>query len=75
MSKVLITGSKGQLGTELAKLLSDAVLTDVGELDITDFSAVSDFVKEKGIDTIINCAAYTAVDRQRTKRLWLKKSM
>ncbi|MBQ7413310.1 MAG: dTDP-4-dehydrorhamnose reductase [Alphaproteobacteria bacterium] len=61
--KVLITGSRGQLGTELSKLLPDAVLTDVEELDITDLTAVRQFVKENNVDTIINCAAYTAVDK------------
>ena len=47
--KILITGAKGQLGTELAKLLPDAVLTDVAELDITNFSEVQNFVKENHI--------------------------
>ena len=55
--KILITGAKGQLGTELAKLLPDAVLTDVDELDITDLSAVQKFVAENKIKTIINAAA------------------
>ena len=59
----LITGSNGQLGTELSKLLPDAILTDVAELDITDLAAVTSFVKAHNIDTIINCAAYTAVDK------------
>ena len=59
----LITGSHGQLGTELAKLLPEAVLTDVAELDITNEKAVTDFVKLHKIDVIINCAAYTAVDK------------
>ena len=59
----LITGSKGQLGTELKKLLPDAILTDVEDLDITNKTAVDLFVKEHHIDTIINCAAYTAVDK------------
>lgn len=63
MNKILITGSKGQLGTELSKLLPDAVLTDVSDLDITNAQAVDDFVKAHHIDTIINCAAYTAVDK------------
>ncbi len=61
--KILITGSKGQLGLELSKLLPDAVLTDVAELDITDLSAVQTFIKDHHIDWIINCAAYTAVDK------------
>ncbi|MBD5391312.1 dTDP-4-dehydrorhamnose reductase [bacterium] len=58
----LITGSNGQLGTELAKLLPDAILTDRATLDITDAAAVKKFVHEHNVDTIINCAAYTAVD-------------
>lgn len=59
----LITGSKGQLGQELSKLLPNAILTDADTLDITNADAVRDFVQENNIDTIINCAAYTAVDR------------
>ena len=59
----LITGSNGQLGTELTKLLPSAIATDAAALDITDANAVSAFVKENDIDTIINCAAYTAVDK------------
>ncbi len=65
---LLITGSKGQLGTELAKLLPDAVLTDADSLDITNAAAVTAFVKEHNIDTIINCAAYTAVDKAEDER-------
>ena len=60
---LLITGGNGQLGTELSKLLPDAIRTDVNDLDITDYSAVIKFVKSNNIDTIINCAAYTAVDK------------
>ncbi|MBQ7633655.1 MAG: dTDP-4-dehydrorhamnose reductase [Alphaproteobacteria bacterium] len=60
---LLITGSKGQLGTELSKLLPEALQTDVNELDITDEAAVKAYVKANDISTIINCAAYTAVDR------------
>ena len=59
----LITGSNGQLGTELAKLLPDALLTDVADLDITDEAAVKAYVQKHNVDTIINCAAYTAVDK------------
>lgn len=61
--KILITGARGQLGTELSKLLPNAVLTDVAELDITNLSAVQSFVKEHNIGTVVNCAAYTAVDK------------
>ena len=61
--KILITGCNGQLGSELAKLLPQAILTDVDTLDITNPQAVSDFVKQNNVDLIINCAAYTAVDK------------
>lgn len=61
--KILITGCNGQLGSELAKLLPQAILTDVDTLDITNQQAVSDFVKQNNVDLIINCAAYTAVDK------------
>ncbi len=60
---ILITGSNGQLGKELSLSLKDAILTDVKELDITNEKKVKDFVNEKKIDLIINCAAYTAVDK------------
>ncbi len=60
---LLITGANGQLGTELSKLLPNAIKTDVNELDITNELAVRRFVVLNRIKTIINCAAYTAVDR------------
>lgn len=67
MANILVTGSKGQLGSELQKigftLLDDVFYTDMPELDITDEQAVRDFVREKEIDTIVNCAAYTAVEK------------
>lgn len=59
----LLTGGNGQLGTELSKLLPDAIRTDVDVLDITDEKSVKDFIKSYNIDTVINCAAYTAVDK------------
>lgn len=59
---VLITGANGQLGKELSKILPDAILTGHEDLDITDFVAVRDFVAKNHIDTVVNCAAYTAVD-------------
>lgn len=59
----LITGCKGQLGTELSRLLPNAICADVDVLDITDENAVQNFVRDNNIDVIINCAAYTAVDK------------
>ena len=66
--KILITGASGQLGLELSKLITDAVLTDKDKLDITDPKAVNDFIDLNNIDTIINCAAYTAVDKAEDDR-------
>lgn len=60
--KILVTGANGQLGMSLRKILSDAVFTDVEELDITDAAAIRAMVAEHQIDTVINCAAYTNVD-------------
>ena len=59
----LITGCKGQLGTELSRLLPNAICADVDVLDITDENTVQNFVRDNNIDVIINCAAYTAVDK------------
>lgn len=65
-ANVLITGSKGQLGTELRKRLGGKegiFYTDREELDITDEQAVKSYITNNQIDLVINCAAYTAVDR------------
>ena len=60
----LVVGANGQLGNELRLLLKgNAVYVDKDELDITDRVAVEDFVKNGNFETIINCAAYTAVDK------------
>ena len=66
--KILITGASGQLGLELSKLITDAILTDKDKLDITDPKTVNDFIDLNNIDTIINCAAYTAVDKAEDDR-------
>jgi len=60
---LLITGGNGQLGTELRLLLPEALNVDVADLDITNAAAVQAFIKENSVDVIINCAAYTAVDK------------
>lgn len=67
MANILVTGANGQLGTALKRIgftmLDDVFYTDLAELDITDQEAVRRFVQLHEIDTIINCAAYTAVDK------------
>lgn len=66
--KILITGCNGQLGNEMQLLEKENPQhtyynTDVAELDITDQQAIERFVDEHAIDGIVNCAAYTAVDK------------
>lgn len=64
--KVLICGSSGQLGSKLSEVLSknfELILTDREQLDITDSKKVKAFVSKISPDVIVNCAAYTAVDK------------
>ncbi|MFA7169246.1 MAG: dTDP-4-dehydrorhamnose reductase [Candidatus Paceibacterota bacterium] len=66
--KILILGAKGMLGHELAEAFSDknkyeTMLWDRAELDITDAEEVDKKIKELNPETIINAAAYTAVDQ------------
>lgn len=70
MQTILVTGSNGQLGSELRQLATAMddedyhfIFTDVAELDITDRQAVCDFVEQNHVNILINCAAYTAVDK------------
>ena len=65
---ILITGCNGQLGNEMQLLEKENPQhtyfnTDVQELDITNQTAIEQFVAEHQIDGIVNCAAYTAVDK------------
>ena len=65
---ILITGCNGQLGNEMQLLEGSHPQhtyfnTDVAELDITNQSAIESFVEDNAIDGIVNCAAYTAVDK------------
>ncbi|MCX6279041.1 MAG: dTDP-4-dehydrorhamnose reductase [Bacteroidetes bacterium] len=66
--KLLVTGANGQLGNEIRKLAYsypnlDFLFTDLAELDITDENAIEQCVVAEKITVIINCAAYTAVDK------------
>lgn len=64
---ILVTGANGQLGNEMRRITAGSrdhyIFTDVAELDITDASAVSDMVKGNDVEVIVNCAAYTNVDK------------
>lgn len=64
---ILVTGANGQLGSELRLVSRNSkdtyFFTDVAELDITDAAAVLDTVRKLHIEAVVNCAAYTNVDR------------
>lgn len=59
---LLLTGANGQLGRSLAAILPDALCAGSADLDITNADAVARYVEAHGVQKIINCAAYTAVD-------------
>ena len=66
--KILVTGANGQLGTEMYNVLEKecpgiTLYTDIDQLDLTDAKAVELFVVNNEITHIVNCAAYTAVDK------------
>ena len=81
---ILVTGSNGQLGMEMRKVSACSsdryIFTDVNDfpgveteyLDITDSGAVNSLVREKSIGAIVNCAAYTDVDRAEEDILYLQ---
>ena len=66
--RVLITGSNGQLGSEIKELATnysklDFIFKDLPELDIINFEVLQAFIMDNNINAVINCAAYTAVDK------------
>jgi len=69
MHNILVTGSNGQLGNELRLVVEENdkenqyFFTDVSELDITVKSAVAAYLESNKIDIVVNCAAYTNVDK------------
>ncbi len=76
--KILITGAYGQLGNEIKELENefsefDFIFTDADTLDITDEEAVSSFFLEHKPDFVINCAAYTAVDKAEEDHILAEK--
>lgn len=64
---ILVTGANGQLGNEMQIVAQGSedryLFTDVAELDITDAEAVEKMIRENHVDVIVNCAAYTNVDK------------
>ncbi|OLY92098.1 dTDP-4-dehydrorhamnose reductase [Cnuella takakiae] len=69
--KILITGGAGQLGQAFQQLAAahphhQFIFTDRTELDITDEGAVDKMLRETGVEALVNCAAYTAVDKAET---------
>ena len=68
MKSILVTGANGQLGVALQRI-SDSLIsfkfyfTDVDTLDICDKARIEEIIKARNIDVIVNCAAYTAVDK------------
>ena len=64
---ILITGANGQLGNEMRRVAKDSknkyIFTDVTELDITNLDAIKSMVYKENISVIVNCAAYTNVDK------------
>lgn len=76
--KILITGAYGQLGSEINALTSNFpnwafLFTDVDSLDITDESAVQNYFERELPDFVVNCAAYTAVDKAETDSQTVEK--
>lgn len=70
--KIIVTGAKGQLGSDVMQRLSEigaeAIGADIDRLDITDEKAVDLFFKESRADGVIHCAAYTNVDLAESQR-------
>ena len=72
MNNILVTGSEGQLGSELRAIAFrftqyNLFFTNRLTLDITDYNAVKAFTETNKINAIINCAAYTSVDSAESK--------
>ena len=74
---ILVTGAAGQVGSEIRKIVlahskylmfNNFYFTRSDTLNLNNYKAIEDFCKEKDIKYIINCAAYTAVDRAEEDR-------
>ena len=67
MMNILVTGANGQLGCCLRDVAGGSsdnyIFTDVAELDVTDRDSVVEMVVDNDVEVVINCAAYTNVDK------------
>lgn len=66
MSNILVTGANGQLGSQLKEICGtdpNYLFTDINEINILDRNQVTSLFNSQKIDFVINCAAYTAVDK------------
>ncbi len=72
MKTILVTGGNGQLGSELKALSGsysfEFTFVDINELDLLDSNAVTEYFRKNTFNYIINCAAYTAVDKAETEK-------
>ena len=78
MTKILVTGANGQLGQSIHSITNqydnlEIIFTDVEELDICDLEQLIDYTKSPNIDYLINCAAYTAVDKAEHEQVMARK--
>lgn len=77
MFNILVTGAKGQLGSEIQDLScrypNNYFFTDREELDITNEQAIKNYIEKNDINVIINCAAYTAVDKAESEEAFVDK--
>lgn len=78
MKRILVTGGNGQLGSELRELAAkypafEFTFIDIAELDLLDETAVRNFFSKQHYDYVVNCAAYTAVDKAEDEKELCRK--
>ncbi|GAF04063.1 dTDP-4-dehydrorhamnose reductase [Saccharicrinis fermentans DSM 9555 = JCM 21142] len=78
MTKILVTGGNGQLGQSILSLVNkyknlNIHFSDIDELDISQSEQLKEYTRAANIDYLINCAAYTAVDKAEHEKVLAKK--